>query len=790
MFFFPTFAENSDETESNTENSPLLNPLPQTPQTPRTPKRPCEFKTPATKSQKKAFFSCSSTIQYDRTDKIIENIEECAKYGGSTELKILCFVGHRMFNSSGKTYNNRKLANIFTALENAGEDFKSGYKNEMSYDEIVFLKLTLLLSDSDYIMLKKVLDPYVNLPCLKTLYTHIKKTALKSHDFIINEKVCGKSFDLKEVWTNAILDALENASDLKPENVPSVLFIFGSLGGDGFSGECERVGRDIDLDTAHRYIVGVKLARIMYFPNPEMWSVDPTEIFVEKSQAYFTLHPVAIIAGKENQALMEAIWKPLLEQQKNLKQFTINFKGKEIEIRFPKPTFCGDGKGIRNMLCLNGAYCYLCNLSEEEAQDIGKVKHGMPITRSTDKILSHYESLMKKYSKRSKSDQLKSFMDYFSSEIRQGITGKPIVEDDTLHLLKNLPTQHLYSHIFSFIKDIYYQMNSRNNTTSGKSVQEEKDDQKKKKHKKNIHNTKEKQRKKCDNCNKTYAGFCGLLTHAENGKNESCHEYYHRIYPRVLGHLKQNAKKEKETQKLEKKAQPLTDHQQILSDAKDRFTHKVKKEFNIAVNQVKLSGNGANIENFNTTRIFLDPSNRDRAVKLMNPREEEKEDLYKFFQEAHVILSVTNSIGKINCQKFGDYVKQAYVHWIEAFGKFRHLKNSLHWSLGHVVEMLALNGGYSLAENSENSVEASIKKYRYLTKHLSRQTSFIDNSEDCLNKLYFLSLYRVRKYSSVEDNTEQLGDDEDSHLIKSFLMYSEGSKDERKWSSQRKLILK
>ena len=123
-----------------------------------------------------------------------------------------------------------------------------------------------------------------------------------------------------------------------------------------------------------------------------------------------------------------------------------------------------------------------------------------------------------------------------------------------------------------------------------------------------------------------------------------------------MGHLKQNAKNEKDAQKVEKKAQPLNEHQQILSDAKDRFTFKCKKEFNIAVNRVKISGHGANVENFNTCRIFLDPANRDKAVKLMNPREEEKADLYQFFQEAHVILSVTNSIGKIKCQKFDNFI--------------------------------------------------------------------------------------------------------------------------------------
>ena len=33
--------------------------------------------------------------------------------------------------------------------------------------------------------------------------------------------------------------------------------------GDGFSGECQRMGGDKDLQTSSRYIIGVKVSRIM-----------------------------------------------------------------------------------------------------------------------------------------------------------------------------------------------------------------------------------------------------------------------------------------------------------------------------------------------------------------------------------------------------------------------------------------------------------------------------------------------------------------------------------------------
>ena len=45
----------------------------------------------------------------------------------------------------------------------------------------------------------------------------------------------------------------------------------------------------------------------------------------------------------------------------------------------------------------------------------------------------------------------------------------------------------------------------------------------------------------------------------------------------------------------------------------------------------------------------------------------------------------------------------------------------------------------SLAEISENSIEAMIKQYRYLTTNISRQNSFNENTFDSLKALYILS---------------------------------------------------
>ena len=63
---------------------------------------------------------------------------------------------------------------------------------------------------------------------------------------------------------------------------------------------------------------------------------------------------------------------------------------------------------------------------------------------------------------------------------------------------------------------------------------------------------------------------------------------------------------------------------------------------------------------------------------------------------------------------FDDYIESAYFHWIKTFGNYRKLKSSIHWTLGHVIQFISMNSGYSLDEMSENSVEATIKSYRYI----------------------------------------------------------------------------
>ena len=119
--------------------------------------------------------------------------------------------------------------------------------------------------------------------------------------------------------------------------------------------------------------------------------------------------------------------------------------------------------------------------------------------------------------------------------------------------------------------------------------------------------------------------------------------------------------------------------------------------------------------------------------------------------QALTIIGVTNRIGKIRVNDFATFVKDAYFHWINQFRKFVHIKSSLHWTMGHIAELIAKNEAYTLAEYSENSFENWILHYRYATVHLARQTSMPDNNTDSLRAMYAPTRHEIRQYHKVSN---------------------------------------
>ena len=103
-----------------------------------------------------------------------------------------------------------------------------------------------------------------------------------------------------------------------------------------------------------------------------------------------------------------------------------------------------------------------------------------------------------------------------------------------------------------------------------------------------------------------------------------------------------------------------------------------------------------------------------------------------------------------------------------------HIKSSLHWTLGHVAQLIAGNDGYTMAGVSENSFEKWIKSYRYITVHNARQTSMMDNNTDSLRAMFLQSRQDIRQLDKTKKPRES--DDEISKKIDSFFLKNEDGK--------------
>ena len=119
------------------------------------------------------------------------------------------------------------------------------------------------------------------------------------------------------------------------------------------------------------------------------------------------------------------------------------------------------------------------------------------------------------------------------------------------------------------------------------------------------------------------------------------------------------------------------------------------------------------------------------------------------------------------------------MYWIDNFKKFVHIKNSLHWTLGHVAELIAKNQGYTLAEISENSMENWIKHYRDATEHHARNTSMSDNDIDCLRVMWLHTRQDIRQFDQQPKKKQE--DNELTRKIHEFFIINE---DGKKWSFQ------
>ena len=166
------------------------------------------------------------------------------------------------------------------------------------------------------------------------------------------------------------------------ENIPSLqelpqdIIVKGVVGEDGSGGHVKRQGKDINIATSNRIVAGFRLSRI--------YSGDKI-LHQEKSQGAESERPFMIVPGKESTETVRQIWQDISTEYEQAKISTVTFNGSIINVTYDFGTQ-GDGKMTIQLTGLGGAFCILCFVTEEDANDIDKIEEGFPIQRSIEQI--------------------------------------------------------------------------------------------------------------------------------------------------------------------------------------------------------------------------------------------------------------------------------------------------------------------------------------------------------------------------------------------------------------------
>ena len=174
------------------------------------------------------------------------------------------------------------------------------------------------------------MEPFALMPTVNALRDYCKSLYPTPVDFKSNGKSIGKYYPIKEVLEMSVVDIFSHFYEPSPDSLPNQVFLYGSIGGDGFSGNTLRMGKDSNLFTSSRYICGMKIARLCGDPATKAKDSRPIEYFVECHQNSSTLKPIGLFAGKETHQFMVDIWTFLLEELNKCDEFTVTFDNRTI----------------------------------------------------------------------------------------------------------------------------------------------------------------------------------------------------------------------------------------------------------------------------------------------------------------------------------------------------------------------------------------------------------------------------------------------------------------------------
>ena len=196
----------------------------------------------------------------------------------------------------------------------------------------------------------------------------------------------GKWAPLDELLCKVTEQTITHLTDIDPTNLTHVT-IEVTCGFDG-SGR-HSVHRSSKTNSDSIVYGGIRLFRIL--------GCNDSVIFEEESLHSDTEMPWFLVPGQEKKELVAKLIKRMEKEAKKCCEscLTITMKGKQITIKPIIRLTQADGKVVKTITGLGGAFCTMCMASIKDAHDLGLLENdGFKIVRDMETITKTYNTLV------------------------------------------------------------------------------------------------------------------------------------------------------------------------------------------------------------------------------------------------------------------------------------------------------------------------------------------------------------------------------------------------------------
>ena len=160
--------------------------------------------------------------------------------------------------------------------------------------------------------------------------------------------------------------------------------------------------------------------------------------------------PCVVVPGKETRELIKLIVDRIQHEVSECsnKQLQIELNGNIVSFTMTVKLSQLDGKLLIEISGLRGAFCLLCTVSRDDANDISEIKKGFKMDRTNEDMIAlyeyHGENLLK-----------------IKSADRVGLTHEPMISGSDIDIYNMLPCLHAWINTLRKFVHLAYLLNSR-----------------------------------------------------------------------------------------------------------------------------------------------------------------------------------------------------------------------------------------------------------------------------------------------------------------------------------------